>query len=113
MSAAMSAATIIANSKRFKCYLLLLWIGWTSQPTVLRSVRSMKETGKACKCLAASPRRDLPENCRQTDLLKTRRASIQKINKRNHGSNTPASKHLADHLNHSSLNQNYAATKAI
>jgi hypothetical protein len=52
----MSAATIIANSKRFKRYLLLLWVGWTSQPTVLRSVRSMKETGKACKRLAASIR---------------------------------------------------------
>ena len=52
----MSAATVIANNKRFKRYLLVLGIGPAVRSAVLGSVRSMKETGKACKRLAASIR---------------------------------------------------------
>ena len=40
-----------------KCRLPLRVRG--AEPTVLRSVRSMKETGKACKRLAASIRRQV------------------------------------------------------
>ena len=58
ISAAMSAATAIANSKRFKRS-LLLWIEWADQPTVLVlcSVCSMNETPKVCKWLASSTAR--------------------------------------------------------